>query len=85
MTERNGKVTVKQLYEEISPMKDLLVRIDERLGIHLKGYAEYCKENNNDHEEFSNLLTGIKIKVWAVAGLIGAIMGFAGVVIGKFI
>lgn len=36
-------------------------------------------------EETSKLLTGIKIKVWGMAGLIGAIMGFVGVIIGKFI
>jgi chromosome segregation ATPase len=36
-------------------------------------------------EETSKLLTCIKIKVWGMAGLIGAIMGFIGVVVGKFI
>lgn len=36
-------------------------------------------------EETSKLLTGLKIKVWGMAGLIGAIMGFIGVIIGKFI
>jgi len=36
-------------------------------------------------EETSKLLTGIKIKVWGMAGLVSAIMGFVGVIVGKFI
>jgi len=44
-----------------------------------------CGEMNQSLVELSKLLSGVKIKVWGMAGLIGAIMGFAGVVIGKFI
>ncbi len=36
-------------------------------------------------KETSKLLTNIKIKVWGMAGLVSAIMGFVGVIVGKFI
>ncbi|MCB5258792.1 MAG: hypothetical protein WDA59_01440 [Methanofastidiosum sp.] len=42
-------------------------------------------KTNDCVKEISSLLNGIKIKIWSVAGLIGAIMGFIGVVVGKFI
>ncbi len=43
------------------------------------------KEMNESIKSLSDLLNNIKIKVWGVAGLIGGIMGFIGVIIGKFI
>ncbi len=46
---------------------------------------EKTDKTNDCVKEISSLLNGIKIKVWGVAGLIGGIMGFIGVIIGKFI
>ena len=42
-------------------------------------------KTNDCVKEISSLLNGIKIKIWSVAGLIGAIMGFVGMIAGKFI
>lgn len=42
-------------------------------------------KTNDCVKEISSLLNGIKIKIWSIAGLIGAIMGFVGVIVGKFI
>jgi hypothetical protein len=46
---------------------------------------EDCEKMSKSITNTMNLLNGIKIKVWGVAGLIGGIMGFIGVIIGKFI
>ena len=46
---------------------------------------EKTDKTNDCVKEISSLLNGIKIKIWSIAGLIGAIMGFIGVVVGKFI
>ena len=46
---------------------------------------EKTDKTNDCVKEISSLLNGIKIKIWSVAGLIGAIMGFIGIVVGKFI
>jgi hypothetical protein len=43
-----------------------------------------CDKMAESIKNTSTLLSNIKIKVWGVAGLIGAIMGFIGIVIGKF-
>lgn len=43
------------------------------------------KEMNESIKSLSDLLNNIKIKVWGVAGLIGGVTGFIGVIIGKFI
>jgi len=44
-----------------------------------------CEKMSKSIANTMNLLNGIKIKVWGVAGLIGGIMGFIGIIIGKFI
>ena len=46
---------------------------------------EKTDKTNDCVKEISSLLNGIKIKIWSVAGLIGAIMGFIGMIAGKFI
>jgi len=46
---------------------------------------EKTNKTDNCIKEINSLLNGIKIKIWSIAGLIGAIMGFIGVVVGKFI
>ena len=46
---------------------------------------EKTNKTDNCIKEINSLLNGIKIKIWSIAGLIGAIMGFVGVIVGKFI
>ncbi len=46
---------------------------------------EKTDKTDNCIKEINSLLNGIKIKIWSIAGLIGAIMGFVGVIVGKFI
>jgi len=46
---------------------------------------EKTDKTDNCIKEINSLLNGIKIKIWSIAGLICAIMGFVGVIVGKFI
>jgi len=43
------------------------------------------EKSENGIKEVKDNMSNIKIKIWGLAGLIGAIMGFIGVIVGKFI
>ena len=81
----NGKINNKEIYERIT-------RLETKLDIFMNNIAKICStyefelnKAENERDEIKDTVSNLKIKVWGMAGLIGGIMGFIGVMAGKFI
>ena len=76
---------------DIAYIKDRLNKINGNL----EDYPVYKERVNNLEEsidkitncigDIKKLLNGIKIKVWGMSAAIGVIMGFIGIIIGRFL
>lgn len=60
----------------------------DRINGNLEDYPVYKSRVDSlegTMAEIAKMVSGIKIKIWSVAGLIGGLCGFVGVLIGKFL
>jgi len=68
---------------DIAYIKQRLDRINGSLGDYLV-YKNKVDETKKTVSEITKTINNIKIKIWGTAGLIGAVMGFVGILAGKF-
>lgn len=88
----NGKVSTKQLYDELIPVIENIAKIQTSMGNIEKtqeeiknNVATICKDNNDEHKIFRDTLSNIKIKVWGGSAVLSVFSGFIGVMIGKYL